>query len=131
MSGLHHKDGLFENIFRTSGGNEQEREPSRSLSGIENALRRINALRGILHLQSVRKLLIPGSPKSIPDTLLALLDDRKPGLKPQLNEELINKAYKDALAEVVAEFPKTEFPRSCPYVVDRVVGKEVSELLTR
>ena len=43
---------------------------SRSLSGIENALRRINALRGILHLQSVRKLLIPGSPKSIPDTLL-------------------------------------------------------------
>ena len=63
--------------------------------------------------------------------LLALLDDRKPGLKPRLNEELISKSYKDALAEVVAEFPRTEFPRSCPYVVDQVVGKEISELLTR
>ena len=63
--------------------------------------------------------------------LLALLDDRKLGFKPRLNEELISKASKEALAEVVAEFPKTEFPRSCPYFVDRVAGKEVSELLTR
>ena len=63
--------------------------------------------------------------------LLALLGDRKPGLKPQLNEELVYDAYEDALAEVVAEFPQTEFPQSCPYVVDQVVGKEISELLTR
>ena len=63
--------------------------------------------------------------------LFKLFDSHKPGLKPQINEVLVNKQYRDAAVEVSKQFPKHVFPRICPYAVEEVVGNEVFMLLKR
>ena len=61
--------------------------------------------------------------------ILDLLDNRKPGLKPQLTQELVNKAYKVARAKVSAEFPRPGYHATCPYSLEEVVGSDVFSLL--
>ena len=62
--------------------------------------------------------------------ILTLLK-KHPGLKGDVSQEFVDETYTDALAEVVAEFPETTFPRTSPYTLEQVVGDEVIKVLAR